>query len=106
MAQQQFRNLINAFHNGIRNGLPRKVMETLMPSDIHGKRFKITAEGKTIHFGAYPFKVGAFIDHHDDEIRDAWYARHSKILISRNGKTIRAIDYPLSPDYYSARVLW
>ena len=69
-------------------------------SKARGKRFAVVKDGKTINFGAAGGKT--FLDHHDTRLRDAWYARHSKIM--RKGR--RAIDDPDSPAYYSARILW
>lgn len=73
-------------------------------SDKKNKRFKITlSNGKIIHFGLYPFSgKGAFIDHHDEDIRKAWKARHSKIL--KDGEP--AYKNKNSPEYYSWNLLW
>lgn len=73
-------------------------------SDKKNKRFQITLpSGKLIHFGLWPFSgKGAYIDHHDDDVRDAWNARHSKIL--KAGKP--AYLNPNSPEYYSWNLLW
>ena len=77
---------------------------TLRVSEAKGKRFAITIDGKTINFGLWPFTgQGTFIDHGDKDIRDAWYARHSKIKL-KDGSM--AINTKTSPDYYSARILW
>jgi len=78
--------------------------ETLRISNTKGKRFAITVEGKTINFGLWPFSgEGTFIDHGDTKIREAWYARHSKIKL-KDGSM--AINTKSSPDYYSSRILW
>lgn len=102
------RNIITAFRRGYENGIPIPQLKSLEVSQINGKRFKIlNPDGtKWIHFGAYPYKNGAFIDHFDPQIRNAWFARHSKIYIERDGHRIKAINYPNSPDYYSSRILW
>lgn len=72
-------------------------------SDRPSKRFKITKNDKTIHFGLWPFRgKGTFIDHRDDEIRKAWRARHSKI--TKNGTP--AYKNKSSPEYYSWNLLW
>jgi hypothetical protein len=72
-------------------------------SKAKGKRFAIKVDGKTINFGSWPFKKdGAFIDHKDDKLRDAWRARHSKILIA--GKP--AYLDKSSPSYYAYNLLW
>ena len=58
---------------------------------------------KTINFGLWPFSAnGTYIDHHDNKIRDAWRARHSKIM--KDGKT--AYLDKSSPEYYSWNLLW
>lgn len=72
-------------------------------SDKSMKRFMITKNDKIIHFGLWPFKGnGTYIDHHDEKIRKAWRARHSKI--NKNGKP--AYKDKSSPEYYSWNLLW
>ena len=71
-------------------------------SNNKNKRFQILVNGKTINFGLYPFKNGTYIDHHDDKLRAAYRARHSKIL--KDGKP--AYLNPESPSYYSWNLLW
>lgn len=68
------------------------------------KRFAIRSPaGKLINFGQWPHTgKGAFIDHGDEKIKEAWRARHSKIM--RQGKP--AYLDPESPEYYSWRILW
>lgn len=68
------------------------------------KRFAIRSpSGKLVNFGLWPFSgKGTFLDHGDEKIRQAWRARHSKIM--RQGKP--AYLDPESPDYYSWRILW
>lgn len=81
----------------------KKISGLIETSDRKGKRFKITRNGKTIHFGLWPFQGnGTYIDHHDKEIRKAWRARHSKI--KKNNKF--AYKDPTSPEYYSWNLLW
>jgi len=76
---------------------------TLKISKAKNKRFSIRSpEGKLINFGLYPFKKGTYIDHFDDKIRQAWIARHKKIL--KNGKP--AYKNPESPEFYSWHILW
>ena len=41
------------------------------------KRFFVVYDGRMINFGSKHAKT--FIDHHDDDKRKAWIARHSKI---------------------------
>ena len=62
-----------------------------------GKRYMIKRNGKTIHFGAYPFKKGTFIDHKDQRIKNAWIARH------RGDKNW---DVPWSAIWLSRHLLW
>lgn len=68
------------------------------------KRFAIRSpSGKLINFGLWPFSgKGTFLDHGDEKIKEAWRARHSKIM--RQGKP--AYQDPESPDYYNWRILW
>jgi hypothetical protein len=77
---------------------------TLEIAKAKDKRFSIISpSGKKINFGLYPFKgQGTFIDHGDIKIRDAWRARHSKIL--KNGK--KAYEDKESPEYYNWNILW
>ena len=73
-------------------------------SKAKGKRFAIKVDGKTINFGSWPFKKdGAFIDHGDKKLKDAWMARHEKILL-KSGEP--AYKDKSSPSYYSYRLLW
>ena len=73
-------------------------------SHRENKRFKITlSNGKIIHFGVWPYSAkGTFIDHHDEKIRRAWRARHSKIM--KDG--LVAYKNKASPEYYSWHLLW
>jgi hypothetical protein len=77
---------------------------TLEIAKAKDKRFSIISpSGKKINFGLFPFKgQGTFIDHGDIKIRDAWRARHSKIL--KDGK--KAYEDKESPEYYSYNILW
>ena len=73
-------------------------------SDKVNKRFMITLDnGDVLHFGLWPYKGrGTFIDHHDDKLKSAWKARHSKIM--KDGEP--AYLNPNSADYYSWHLLW
>ena len=73
-------------------------------SDRTNKRFMITlTNGKVIHFGLWPYNGrGAFIDHKDEKLLNAWRARHSKILIDDEPAYLN----PYSPEYYSWHLLW
>jgi len=76
---------------------------TISNSRKKDKRFVITRpDGVKIHFGLYPYSIGTFLDHGDKKIRNAWRARHRKIL--KDGKP--AYKNPDSPLYYSWRILW
>ena len=78
--------------------------QTLEISEAKNKRFSIMSpSGKKINFGLWPFKQGTFLDHQDTKIRDAWRARHSKILLK--DKTL-AYKNKESPEYYSWSILW
>jgi hypothetical protein len=70
-------------------------------SSVKGKRFYVVYNNKKIDFAS---KTGStFIDHRDNKIRDAWYARHSKIT-DKDGNLV--INDKSSPSYWSARLLW
>jgi len=65
------------------------------------KRFYVIYDGKIINFGS---DVGhTYYDHHDEQKRKAWYARHSKIK-DKNNKYV--IKNPYSPSYWSSKILW
>jgi hypothetical protein len=73
-------------------------------SNAKGKRFNIRVDGKLINFGSYPYsKYGAYIDHRDEDIRNAWRARHEKILL-KDGKP--AYKDKHSAEFYSYHLLW
>lgn len=73
----------------------------LRPSTRFNKRYMIEYDGQIIHFGS---KTGqTFIDHRNEDIKSAWYARHSKIT---NGYGQRVITLKSSPSYWSAVLLW
>jgi hypothetical protein len=77
--------------------------DTLEMSKAKNKRFSIVSpSGKKINFGLLPFKKGTFLDHKDETIRDAWRARHSKIM--KDGKV--AYLNKESPEYYAWNILW
>ena len=51
-------------------------------SKAKGKRFTIVYNNKKINFGSWEYTgKGTFIDHKDEKLRDAWMARHEKILL-------------------------
>ena len=74
-------------------------------SDKVNKRFMITLDDNSvIHFGLWPYKGrGAFIDHHDEKIKSAWQARHTKIML-KDGSPAYLNIY--SPNYYNWHLLW
>ena len=78
--------------------------ESLKISTAKEKRFSIKSPtGKLINFGQWPFNgKGTFIDHGDEKIRQAWQARHSKIM--KDGKP--AYLNQESPEFYSWNLLW
>jgi hypothetical protein len=79
------------------------IKEEINISNAKNKRFAVIVDGKTINFGLYPFSgKGTFLDHKDEKIREAWRARHSKIL--KDGKP--AYLNKNSPEYYSWSILW
>jgi hypothetical protein len=82
-----------------------KNWNTLEISKAKNKRFSIISpSGKKINFGLWPYSgKGTFLDHGDEKIKDAWFARHSKILLKDGTK---AINNKESPDYYASRILW
>jgi len=73
-------------------------------SNKTNKRFMITLDdGTVIHFGLWPYNGrGAFIDHKDEKLLNAWQARHSKIM--KDGEPAYLNIY--SPEYYSWHLLW
>ncbi len=74
-------------------------------SDKTNKRFKITLDDNSvIYFGLWPYNGrGAFIDHHDEKLLNAWQARHSKIML-KDGEPAYLNTY--SPEYHSWHLLW
>lgn len=72
-------------------------------SKAKNKRFNIIVDNKLINFGLWPFKgKGTYIDHHDEKIRNAWRARHEKIL--KDDKP--AYKNKHSADFYAYHLLW
>lgn len=65
------------------------------------KRFYVIYNNKPIHFGSNTNNT--FIDHHDEKIRKAWKARHSKILDS---KGVPFITKKTSASYWATKILW
>lgn len=77
---------------------------TLEIAKAKDKRFSIISpSGKKINFGLWPYRGdGTFLDHENTKIRDAWRARHIKIM--KDGKP--AYKNKESPEYYSWLILW
>jgi len=80
------------------------ITAVLTKSQKPEKRFKVIVEDdfknkkKTIHFGSgKPKGKGAYIDHNDDKIKDAWIARHK---VRENWE-----DY-FTAGFWSKWVLW
>ena len=81
-----------------------KSPEELQISKAKNKRFVVIKDGKRINFGVWNFSgKGTFIDHNDSKLRDAWRARHSKILLKDGTPAYMSKD---SPDFYAWRILW
>jgi len=82
----------------------KKGLGKLEISLANDKRFSIRSPaGKLINFGQWPHTgKGAFIDHGDEKIKEAWKARHSKIM--KDGKP--AYLNPESAEFYSWHILW
>lgn len=65
------------------------------------KKIEVVINGKTIHFGSKESLT--FIEGADKQKRNAYIARHSKIML-KDGT--RAIDKLYSPAWLSYHVLW
>lgn len=70
-------------------------------SDKKDKKIKIIINGKTIHFGDKNSLT--YLEQPDKKKRDAYIARHSKIML-KDGT--RAIDKLYSPAWFSLKILW
>lgn len=81
----------------------KKIIGEINISKAKNKRFSIRVENKLINFGVWPYSGdGTYIDHKDENIREAWRKRHSKIL--KNDKP--AYKDKTSAEYYSWNLLW
>ena len=70
-------------------------------SRARDKRLYVIYDGMRLNFG---LKTGStFIDHGNKTLRDAWYARHSKI---KNKQGQYVINLKTSPDYWAYHILW
>lgn len=70
-------------------------------SDKPTKKIMVIIDGRKIHFGAK--NSNTFIEGANKQKRDAFKARHSKVLL-KDGS--RAIDLKYSPAWFSYYVLW
>jgi len=70
-------------------------------SNVKGKRYYVVYQGRRLNFGS---KTGStFIDHGDEQLRDLWYKRHSKIK-NKHGDYV--VNLKTSGDWWAARLLW
>ena len=70
-------------------------------SNNMNKRYYVIYNDRKINFGS---KHGhTYIDHHNNDIRKAWIARHSKI---KNHSNQYVINLKTSPSYWSFHLLW
>jgi hypothetical protein len=70
-------------------------------SEVKNKKYFVIWNDKKINFGAYGSKT--FLDHGNPKIRDAYWARHSKI---KNKRGEYVIYDRASPSFWSANLLW
>jgi hypothetical protein len=70
-------------------------------SKRNGKRYYVVYDGEIIHFGSD--RGSTFVDHKDENIKNAWLARHSQIK-NRAGEFV--INLKTSPAYWSHKILW
>jgi hypothetical protein len=70
-------------------------------SERKDKRFYVLYNGRIINFGSKHGKT--FIDHGDENIKNAWIARHSKI---KNKANNLVINLKTSPSFWSHNILW
>ena len=70
-------------------------------SKRQGKKYIVEYNGKSIHFGS---DVGeTFLDHKDEQKRNAWRARHHKIM-NKNGEYVYKLK--TSPSFWADALLW
>ena len=70
-------------------------------SNVKGKRFFVIYNNKKINFGSATGQT--YYDHKNEQKRDAWFARHSKIR-NKEGKAV--INDKSSPSFWAAKLLW
>ena len=73
----------------------------LRPSTRKGKKYMVLYLGRWIHFGAMGY--ADFTQHRDTRRRDAYRARHSRILLKNN---VPAYKVPSQPAYWAWHLLW
>ena len=71
-------------------------MITIQKSNRKGKKFQATDGSKTVHFGDSNYQD--FTQHHDEQRKKSYIARHSK--------ENHSISNALSPAFLSRHVLW
>jgi hypothetical protein len=70
-------------------------------SNLKEKKIKVVINNRIIHFGNK--NSHTFIEGASEKVRDAYRARHSRIMLA-NGR--RAIDVKYSPAWLSWFLLW
>ena len=70
-------------------------------SKIRNKRYYVIFNNKKIHFGSKTGKT--FIDHGNNQIKNAWLARHTKIR-NKQGQLVHKLK--TSASYWSKVLLW
>lgn len=76
------------------------IKEEINISNAKNKRFSVKYNGKLINFGGWP--ANTYIDHANNDIREAWRARHKKIM--KNNKP--AYLQKDSAEWWSWNLLW
>jgi len=71
------------------------------PSNIKNKRFYVIYNNKKINFG--DAHGSTFIEHGDNNIRNNWIARHSKILLKDGTPAYKNKN---KPAFWSYHLLW
>jgi hypothetical protein len=70
-------------------------------STRQGKKYYVEYNNKIIHFGSDVGKT--YLDHKDNNIREAWRARHYKIK-NKAGQYVHTLKD--SPSYWADKLLW
>lgn len=69
-------------------------------SKTQNKMYYVKYGGKIINFGAKG--ASTFLDHHNEKLKAAWRARHSKVL--KNGQP--AYKDKTSPEFWNWHITW